>query len=113
MAFTGGGAAGEVTSASRVGVGAADIAGVVVLSVELDAAGVSVAPRCVRPTTTPPRKMTTDTTAAVMNKNARCLPVSWMSTCLTATWLVWIGSLGMVESTPGDSYSTARVFASL
>src|SRR5262249_32942944 len=32
-----------------------------------------------RPTSTPQRKMTTDTTVAAMNRNTSCLPFSWIS----------------------------------
>jgi len=32
-----------------------------------------------RPTRTPHRKMTTDTTVAAMNRNTSCLPLSWIS----------------------------------
>jgi len=35
--------------------------------------------RTPRPTSTPHRKMTTDTTVAAMNTNTSCLPFSWIS----------------------------------
>ena len=35
--------------------------------------------RTPRPTSTPHRKITTDTTVAAMNKNTNCLPFSWIS----------------------------------
>jgi len=98
--------ASAVSSASRAG-GAGTAAWVVALTgVLLDAAGVNAGRRGMRPTMTPPRKMTTDTTAAVMNRNARCLPVSWMSNPRPASWLLWMASFWMPESTPGATYNT-------
>ena len=41
-----------------------------------------------RPTSTPHRKMTTDTTVAAMNRNTNCLPFSWIS-CNPSSELVW------------------------
>jgi hypothetical protein len=66
--------------AAGFGAGAGDVVGGSTTGVSAEAASATVSTgRTPRPTRTPHRKMTIDTTVVAMHKKTSCLPLSWIS----------------------------------